>query len=49
MNNKEFIVGKLKEDDFSALFTNVTPSTKEEDIKSMKVLYIKEEEEEKTL
>lgn len=32
MNNKEFIVGKLKEDDFSALFTNVTPSTKEEDM-----------------
>jgi hypothetical protein len=32
MNNKEFIIGKLKEDDFSALFTNVTPSTKEEDM-----------------
>jgi len=32
MKNKEFIIGKLKEDEFSTLFTNVTPSTKEEDM-----------------
>lgn len=32
MNNKEFIIGKLKEDDFASMFTNVTPSTKEEDM-----------------
>jgi hypothetical protein len=32
MNNKEFIIGKLSETEFSKLFTNVTPSTKEQDI-----------------
>lgn len=32
MNNKEFIVGKLKESNFSNLFSDVTKSTKEEDM-----------------
>lgn len=32
MNNKEFIIGKLKEGDFKQLFTNCTPSTKDEDM-----------------
>lgn len=32
MNNKEFIIGKLTEAEFANLFTNVTPSTKEQDM-----------------
>lgn len=32
MNHKEFIIGELKEDDFSKLFTSVTKSTTSEDI-----------------
>ena len=32
MNNKEFIIGKLSETEFSKLFTDVTPSTKEQDM-----------------
>jgi hypothetical protein len=32
MNNKEFIIGKLGEDEFAKLFTNVTSSTKEQDM-----------------
>jgi len=32
MNNKEFIIGKLSEAEFANLFTNVTPSTKEQDM-----------------
>lgn len=33
MNNKEFIIGKLKEGDFAKLFTSgVTPSTEEQDM-----------------
>ncbi len=32
MNNKEFIIGKLSESEFAKLFTNVTPSTKEQDM-----------------
>ena len=32
MNNKEFIIGKLKESDFAKLFSNSTSSTTEEDI-----------------
>jgi len=32
MKNKEFIIGKLSESDFAKLFTNVTPSDKEQDM-----------------
>jgi hypothetical protein len=32
MNNKEFIIGKLKEDEFANMFTNVIVSTKSEDM-----------------
>ena len=32
MNNKEFIIGKISENEFAKLFTNVTPSTKEHDM-----------------
>lgn len=32
MNNKEFAIGKLTEVEFANLFTDVTPSTKEEDM-----------------
>jgi hypothetical protein len=32
MNNKEFIMGKLKESEFAKLFTNVTPSSREDDM-----------------
>lgn len=32
MQNKEFSIGKLKEAEFAKLFSNTTPSTKEEDM-----------------
>lgn len=32
MDNKEFAIGKLKEEEFAKLFTDVTPSLKEEDM-----------------
>lgn len=32
MSNKDFIIGKLRENDFSKLFSNVTPSTQDEDV-----------------
>lgn len=32
MQNKEFSIGKLKEAEFAKLFSNSTPSTKEEDM-----------------
>ena len=32
MNNKEFVIGKLKEDDFAKLFNDSIASTKDEDM-----------------
>jgi hypothetical protein len=32
MNNAEFVIGKLKEEDFAKLFTSTSPSTENEDI-----------------
>lgn len=32
MRNKEFVIGKLKEEEFAKLFTSVTPSTESEDM-----------------